>query len=96
MFSNVSNPEYELVVVSSTEFCDGIPDCNVNFEDEHSPMCSDRFSCDSGERISIAADEECDGTIDCDNETDETPETCSEQFFCSSLGGTKVIGGTNF
>ena len=91
ILSNSSVPQYESVVVVSTEFCDGFPDCDVNLEDELHPMCDDRFLCPNGNRISIAAEQLCDGTIDCDDGTDEALETCPERFICSSLAGTKVI-----
>jgi len=83
--------KYGLTVVNSKQFCDGIPHCTVNFEDELDAMCADRFWCAASGRISISESRVCDGVIDCDDESDEASDTCPDRFFCSALGGTKVM-----
>ena len=87
--------------VSSEYFCDGIPHCTVNLEDELDPICSDRFQCAASGLISIAADQICDGTINCDDGSDEANSTCPDRFHCPSRDGAKVLlfwmlAATNF
>ena len=80
------------IAIDDSKTCDGIPDCPGRYEDESLSLCSgSRFPCQSSIRLNIALDEVCDGTIDCDDKSDEANFTCPERFFCSSLGGNKVL-----
>jgi len=90
METSQSQPKFDLIEVTSEQFCDGILHCSENHEDELHPMCANRFWCAASGRISIAAAQLCDGIIDCDNGSDETNDTCTDRFFCSALGGDKV------
>ena len=86
-----SRLQYGLIEVESLKACDGIPHCSVGHEDESPSLCNgSRFPCQSSGRLSIPLDNVCDGTIDCDDKSDEASFTCPDRFFCSSLGGKKV------
>ena len=80
------------IKVFSNFFCDGHPNCNVNYEDETASMCRDRYFCQAGARVNIAQSEVCDGTVDCNDASDENRTTCPDRFFCKSLNGAKVAG----
>ena len=76
--------------MQSDKYCDGHPDCNVNYEDEDPSNCPDRYFCQAGALVNIPQSEVCDGTINCNDGSDENKTTCPDRFFCKSLNGAKV------
>ena len=75
----------------STLFCDGSRDCPLFGEDESENHCSGkRFQCPAKSKVSIPVSKYCDGTIDCDDGSDERQENCTDRIYCSTLGGAKV------
>ena len=81
---------FQMYPVSLFNFCDSYPQCNINFEDEFDPKCDDRFRCEARYRVSIDPSEFCDGTIHCDDGSDEWPQNCPHRFYCNSSDGAKV------
>lgn len=88
--SNDSSPVISTQDVYSNKFCDGVPDCNVNLEDESRSFCKERFFCQAGLLVNIPKSQVCDGIINCDDGSDESNSTCPDRFFCRALNGAKV------
>ena len=87
---SIINSSHHLEYILYYDFCDGFPDCTIYWEDELDPRCNDRFRCQAENRISIAPSEVCDGTINCDDGSDEWRQICPQRFYCNASRGAKV------
>jgi len=51
---------FDVKLVPSKNLCDGIPYCDVSFDDELPLLCPNRFHCNASGLVNIAMNKVCD------------------------------------